>query len=65
MVTLKVGEASEKPQPKLKRYLARAIENNPLGTLSHIPYGLLPIEEIRDYIHANMEEHPPSKLGDI
>lgn len=65
MVTQKIVEVSEKPQPKFKRYPTRTIEDDPLGAFLHIPYGVLPIEDIREYIYGSMDENSPRNFRNV
>lgn len=62
MATLLVVYVKDIPHLKFKWHPFKSVENNPLGAFSSIPYSVLHIEDIRAYIHANIEDLGSSQL---
>jgi len=65
MATLNVVKIIDRPRPKFKKHPYKSLEVDPLGAFSSILHGVLHVEDVRAYIHANIEEFGESKLMDI
>lgn len=45
-----------RPHPEFKRQPFKSIETDLIRALSGVPYGFLHVEDIRSYIHYNLED---------
>lgn len=56
MDTPLVVDTTERFHPKFKKNPFKLVEDDPLGAFSSVSYGVLHVEDIRTYIHSNLEE---------
>jgi hypothetical protein len=56
MATTLVVDIEDRPHPKFKWNPFKFVEVEPLGAFSFVPHGVLHVEEIKFYVHANIEE---------
>lgn len=60
-----VVEVKDKPRPKFKWHPYKSVETKPLGAFSSVPYRVLHKEDIRAYIHENIEELGSSQIMNL
>jgi len=65
MDTPNIVKISDRPRPIFKKYPYKSLEVDPLGAFSSVSHGVLHTEDIRVYIHANIEEFGEFRLRDI
>lgn len=65
MDTLLVVDIIDRSCPKFKKHPFKSIEEDPLGAFSSILYGVLHVEDIREYIHENIDELGSSQLSNL
>jgi len=65
MTTPHVVFITERPQPKFKKHPHKSIQVDPLGAFSSVLNGVLHVEDIRVYIHANIDEFGDSRYVDF
>lgn len=51
-----VVEVSERERLQFKNNPFKSIEDDPNGAFASMPHGVLHVDDVRDYIHCNIEE---------
>jgi len=65
MFTPHIIKIGKMPHPKFEKQFFKSLENDPLGAFSITPHGVLHMEEVRAYIHINLEDYDHMKLGKL
>lgn len=56
IATLLVIDVIDRERPNFKKHPYKLLEDDPSRAFSSVPYKLLHVEDIRAYIHSNIEE---------
>lgn len=56
IMTPLVVHVTERERPNFKKHPYKSMEDDPGGTFPSIPYGVFHVEDMRAYIHYNIEE---------
>lgn len=56
MSTPLLVEVKDRSRPKFKWHPYKSVDTEPLGAFSSMSYGVLHIEDIREYVHANIKD---------
>lgn len=51
-----VIEVTDRARPKFKKHPFKSMEDHPNGAFSSVLFGVLHVEDIREYIRCNIEE---------
>lgn len=51
-----VLEVSRRERPQFKKHLVKLVEDDPNDAFSSVPYNVLHVDDVRAYIHCNIEE---------
>lgn len=62
VATLLVVEIIDRERPQFKKHPYKSMEDDLNGSFSYVPYRVLNVEDIRAYIHYNIEEFGNAKI---